>query len=159
MAEETKSYEGIRGWLIVPLIGLFIIPIRIFLLFFKDLVPIFTQGHWNVLTTPGTDAYHPLWAPLIIFECVGNAVFVIFSIVLLVLFFRKSRLLPKLMVFYLILNLLFVVGDFFFADLIPAVAEQSNPQDVKELGRAIIGVIIWVPYFLVSKRVKQTFTK
>lgn len=159
MPEETKSYEGIRGWLVLPLIGLFINPIRISLLVFKDLVPVFTEGHWNVVTTPGSGAYHPLWAPLIIFECVGNGAFVIFSIVLLVLFFGKSRLLPKLMMFFLVLNFLFVAADFFFADLIPAVAEQSNPQDVKELARSIVGAIIWVPYFFVSKRVKQTFVK
>ncbi len=159
MAEEAKSYEGIRGWLILPLIGLFIAPIRISLLVFKDLVPILTKGHWNVLTTPGSGAYHPLWAPLIIFEFMGNAIFVIFSIVLLVFFLQKSRLLPKLIISYSILNLLFVAGDFFLADLIPAVAEQSNPQDAKELGRAIMGAVVWVPYFLLSKRVKQTFVR
>ena len=159
MVEETKSYEGIGGWLILPLIGLFIVPIRISLLVLKDLVPIFTEGHWNVLTTPGSGAYHPLWAPLLIFECAGNAIFIIFSIVLLVFFFPKSRLLPKLIIFYLVLNLLFVAGDFFLADLIPAVAEQSNPHSAKELGRAIIGAMIWVPYFLFSKRVKQTFVR
>jgi hypothetical protein len=159
MAEETKSYEGIGGWLILPLIGLFIVPIRISLLVFRDLVPIFIEGHWNVLTTPGSSAYHPFWAPLIIFECAGNAIFIIFSIVLLVFFFRKSRLLPKLIISFLILNLLFVAGDFFLADLIPAVAEQSNSHSATELGRGIIGAIIWVPYFLLSKRVKQTFVR
>jgi hypothetical protein len=159
MVEETKSYKGIGGWLILPLIGLFISPIRVAISVFGDLVPIFTEGRWNVLTTPGSDAYHPLWAPLIIFEYAGNAVFIIFSIVLLVFFFRKSRLLPKLIISYLILNALFVAGDFFLADLIPAVAEQSNPQAAKELVRAIIGAIVWIPYFLVSKRVKQTFVR
>jgi hypothetical protein len=159
MAEEMKSYEGIRGWLILPLIGLFIAPIRISLTIFKDLVPVFTEGYWNVITTPGSNTYHPLWAPLIIFECVGNIVFIIFSIVLLIFFFRKSRLLPKLMISYLILSLLFVVSDFFLADLIPAVADQRNYQDTKEIARAVIGTIVWVPYFLVSKRVKQTFVR
>jgi hypothetical protein len=159
MADETKSYEGIRGWLILSLIGLFFAPIRISLFVLKGLVPIFTKGHWNVLTTPGSGVYHPLWSPFILFECVGNVLFVIFSIVLLVFFLKKSRLLPKLMISYLILNLLFVVGDFFFGNLIPAVAAQSNPQDAIKLGRSFIGAAIWVPYFLVSKRVKQTFVK
>jgi hypothetical protein len=159
MVEGTKSYEGIRGWLILGLIGLFISPIRISISVFRDLIPIFTERHWNVLTTPGSGAYHPLWAPLIITECVGNAVFIIFSIVLLVFFFRKSKLLPNLIISYLILNLLFVAGDFFIADMIPAVAKQSNLQAAEELARAIIGAVIWVPYFFVSKRVKQTFVR
>ena len=159
MVEGKKSYEGIRGWLILPLIGLFITPVRISISILKDFIPIFTDGRWNVLTTPGSGAYNPLWVALIIFECVGNAVFVIFSIVLLVFFFRKSRLLPKLIISYIILNVLFVAGDFSLANLIPAVAEQSDPQDAKELARAIIGAIVWIPYFLVSKRVEQTFVR
>ena len=159
MPEEAKSYEGIRGWLILPLIGLFFAAVRISMVVLKDLVPIFTKGYWNSLTTPGSDVYHPLWAPLILFEFVGNIVFIIFAIVLLVLFFGKSRLLPRVMLSYLILNLLFVVSDFFLADLIPAVAERGNFQDLKELARAVIGAVIWVPYFLVSKRVKQTFVR
>ncbi|MEA1994815.1 MAG: DUF2569 domain-containing protein [Campylobacterota bacterium] len=154
-----KSYEGIGGWLILPIIGLIITPIRVTLLMFKDLAPIFTEGYWNVLTTPGSEAYHPLWASLIIFESVGNIVFIIFPIVLLVFLFRKSKLLPKLMISCLVLNLLFVASDFFLSDLIPAIAEQNDSGSIKELARTVILAVIWIPYFLVSKRVKQTFVK
>jgi hypothetical protein len=159
MPEERKSYEGIRGWLILALIGLAISPVLTAMVVLNDLVPIFTKGHWNLLTTPGSDAYHPFWAPLILFEFVGNTAFFIFSIVLLVLFLRKSKRLPKLMICYLILNPLFVISDSFFANWIPAVAEQSNLQGVNELAMGVIRTVIWIPYFLVSKRVKQTFVR
>jgi len=157
MTTENGDPRGLGGWLILPLIGLFVLPIRFVASLINDFLPIFQEGYWEILTTPGTEAYHHLWAPLITFEIVGNAFFIIFDIILVFLFFTKSHRLPTLMIAFLSLNLLFVVSDFFFANLIPAVAAESDPESVKELGRAIIGAMIWIPYFLVSKRVKNTF--
>lgn len=157
MNKEDEMYRGIGGWLILPTIGLIIAPIRLSLFVFKDLLPIFTQGYWSVLTTPGSEVYHHLWAPLLIFEAVGNIGFIIFAIIVMVYLFTKSRLLPRMIIAFMILNLLFVIADFFLANMIPAVAEQRDIADLKELVRTFIGTVIWVPYFLFSKRVQQTF--
>lgn len=161
MAETEKLYAGIGGWLTLPLVGLFIGPIRMVFLLLKDFLPIFTEANWTTLTTPSTKAYHPLSLQLIIFKVTGNIIFIILSIALLRLFFRKSRLLPKLMIACLILNLFFVGGDFLLVNMItiPAVVEKSDPESVRELARSIIGVVVWVPYFLISKRVRQTFVR
>lgn len=159
MATVTGEPRGLGGWLILPAIGLFVLPIRLAVSLSNDFLPIFQKGYWEVLTTPGSEAYHHLWAPLIIFEIAGNTFFIIFDIVLIFLFFAKSYRLPALFIAFLALNLLFVVSDFFFADLIPAVAAESDAESIKELARSIIGAIIWIPYFLASKRVKNTFVK
>lgn len=62
MAEE-KNLEGLQGWLILVGIGVVVGPLRdiaqVFPLYFK----IFRSGDWSVLTTPGSEAYHPAWAP------------------------------------------------------------------------------------------------
>jgi Protein of unknown function (DUF2569) len=157
MGAKEKSYRGIGGWLIVPLIGLLVTPVRIFVFVYKDLLAIFPAGYWDILTNPGNELYHPLWAPLIIIELVGNFVFILFALALLVFCLNKSRLFPKLMIIFLIVNLLFVAGDAYFADLIPAIAAQSNFAAAKDLTIAGLGALIWVPYFWVSKRVRQTF--
>ena len=44
-------------------------------------------------------------------------------------------------------------------EMIPFIAEQSDPESAKEVIRSVVGALIWVPYFLVSKRVKATFTR
>ena len=61
------------------------------------------------------------------------------------------------MIWFLALNVAFVVIDFFVADLIPAVAAEPDPESTKELIRTIIGAAIWIPYFLKSDHVKNTF--
>ena len=151
--------KGIGGWLILVVIGLLISPIRISHFMLTNHWPIFRDGAWPVLTTPGTEAYHALWAPLIVFEIVGNLGSIALALVTLWFLVRKSRRTPILAIGWLIWTTAFVVVDFFAADLIPAVAAQSDPDSVKELVRSIFGAAIWVPYFLVSKRVKATFVE
>jgi hypothetical protein len=134
-------------------------PIRLAASFYNDFLPIFQEGYWEVLTTPGSEAYHHLWAPLIISEIIGNSLFIIFDIVLIVLFFTKSNRFPILIIIFIATNLFFLAGDLVLTDLIPAVAAESDPESVTELARSIIAAAIWIPYFLVSKRVKNTFVK
>lgn len=156
--KEITEPCGIRGWLILPVIGLIITPIRLVALLLTTYVPIFTEGTWEMLTAVESDFYHSLWAPLLIFEIIGNIVFIIASIVLLVLLFRKHYSFPKWMIIYYAANLAFVGIDFFAGDLIPAVAADQDPESLKELIRSVVGAAIWVPYFAKSRRVQNTFT-
>ncbi|HKZ21923.1 MAG TPA: DUF2569 domain-containing protein [candidate division Zixibacteria bacterium] len=153
------SSDKIGGWLILVAIGLIFTSLRILLLTFKDIIPVFAPQTWSVLTTPTSAVYHPLWAPLLIGELVGNLFFVCLGIVLVVLFFQKRRIFPKLAILYLLANLVFVVGDTLVAGLIPVVAQQDNTSSVKEIVRSVVGAGIWVPYFIMSKRVKSTFVR
>jgi len=143
----------------LPAIGLFYLPVRLLISLNKDFLPIFSKGYWEILTTPGSEAYHHLWAPLIIFEISGNILFILFDVFLIFLFFTKSYRFPLLYIIFLVSNLLFVVGDFFFADFIPIIAAESDPESLMEVARTIVAAMIWIPYFLVSKRVKNTFVK
>lgn len=153
------SYNKIGGWLILVGIGFIVGPLRILLFTFKDILPAFAPQTWSALTTPGTEAYHPLWAPVLIGELVGNLFFVCLGIILVVLFFQKRKIFPKIAIFYLLANLVFVVGDTIVAGMIPLVAQQDNSSSMKEIIRSVVGAAVWVPYFIRSKRVKGTFVK
>jgi hypothetical protein len=152
-----KQYDKIGGWLILVAIGLILAPIRLLVVLFKDLLPALSADTWSRLTTPGTEAYHPLWAPLLFFEIIGNCLFIVSPIIVAVFFFQKRRFVPRLIIVLLLANLVFVAIDYFAADLIPFVAAQEDMGSLVELIRVLIACAIWVPYFLVSKRVKGTF--
>jgi hypothetical protein len=78
-------------------------------------------------------------------------------VALLWLFFRKSRRVPMLMVVWLLANTGGQIVDLLLAQQIAAVAALPDNDGIKELSRSVVGLLIWVPYFLVSKRVKNTF--
>ena len=153
----TDGPQGIGGWLLLPVIGMFVFPIRALVSLATDYWPIFEKGIWATLTTPGTQAYHPLWAPVLVFEILFNIAFLAFELFLLYLLFTKSHRFPKMFIVFAVANLIFVVGDALIGNQIPAVAASGAESMAKEIGRSFIVVAIWVPYMLVSKRVKNTF--
>lgn len=154
---SPRQYDTIGGWLILLAIGLVLSPLRLLVSIGRDVLPAFKGETWSLLTTPGTAAYHPLWAPLLIFELAGNVLFVILSIVALVYFFQRRRIAPRLVMIFFLSNLAFVGIDYVAAEFIPAAAAQDDSESLQELGRSLAVCMIWVPYLLVSKRVKGTF--
>ena len=158
MNQKTEP-SGLGGWLILPMLGLIFLPFKLGALLVTTYMPIFSEGYWDILTNPESEAYHAMWAPLLTYEIIGNLIFLLASVILLVLCFQKHHSFPKLMIIYFATNLVFVGIDFFAADLIPAVAAEPDPESTKELIRTLVGAAIWIPYFKNSVRVRNTFTK
>ena len=153
------SLKGIGGWLILVTIGLVLTPFRIAIILFTTYVPIFTGETWSLLTTPGSAAYNWVWKPILLFELFGNLIFLIWAVVLLILLFAHKRIFPRMMIAFYVANLLFVGLDFAVASGIPVVASQPDARSVVELIKSILVCAIWIPYFLISERVKTTFTE
>ena len=64
----SREPKGIGGWLILPSIGLLISPF-VLIVQLQDLMrSVFAPGVWAALTSHKSPAYHPLWAPELIFE-------------------------------------------------------------------------------------------
>src|SRR6185436_1093699 len=59
-SQAGMSPQGIGGWLILPMIGLFVFPVRVAISLATDYAPIFRDGIWGSLTTPGSAVYHSL---------------------------------------------------------------------------------------------------
>lgn len=150
--------SGIGGWLLLPLLGLIVSPIRVSVMVATDLLPVFDEQIWSRLTTPGSDAYHPLWAPFLIFEVFANIVLIAFAVVLLWFFFRKSYRLPGLFIIWLALHIAVQAADMAFASQVPAAAAAIG-ESFRNLVQALIGAAIWIPYFRKSVRVRNTFTR
>ena len=154
---QVDGPRGIGGWLILPVLGLFVFPVRVLISLVTDYVPIFQDGIWGNLTTPGSEVYHSLWAPVIIAEIFCNVGFLLFDLALLYLLFTKSHRFPVAFIVFTLANLLFIVSDAAIAWQIPAVAARGLEGVGGEIARALLVAVVWVPYMLVSKRVRNTF--
>jgi len=121
---------------------------------------ILRKARWDRLTLPTSAAYHPYWKPYLIFDALSSTLILLASIIALVLFFRRSKLFPKLIVTIIptvfILNLI----SYYLLGFIPRVAESAEYAKAgRNLIVSFIALHIWIPYFLVSKRVKETFVR
>ena len=157
MGNRRQEPSGLGGWLILIAIGLVITPIRLVITSLAVHLPMFQDGTWEMLTTPGSDEYNALWAPMIIFEIVGNIGFLVNYIAMAFLFFRKSRFFPRTFIAVAIANLCFVVLDAWLLTFLLPNEPMLDPDTLKQVVRSLLSVALWVPYMLVSRRVKNTF--
>jgi hypothetical protein len=137
--EDQNDLNGIGGWLILPAIGLVVSPfMSLHGIFVVDL-PILTGGKYEEFLTG-----HPAVTALIVFELTTNAIF-----------FTKRRILPRCMIAYFAINFFLLLADHLATRaLLPSTDSTSGTMAVV---RAFVGAAVWIPYFLVSRRVKTTF--
>ncbi|WP_395373417.1 DUF2569 domain-containing protein [Marinicella sp. W31] len=156
---EQEELKGLGGWLILVGFGIVISPFLILYTFAPAYYSIFTSGAFEFLTTPGTQAYSPLWGPLIIGETVFNGLMVIASFYLAYLFFTKHYLFPRVFIVLTLATAIFIPLDAWVASFVITDEPMFDPETLKQFSRSLIGVFVWIPYMLVSERVKATFVE
>lgn len=76
---------------------------------------------------------------------------------ILIKFYSKKRIVPVLMIIFYSGSVLNGLIDFVILEQIPLVKEVRNEDTILILIKSTITSIIWIPYFLKSVRVKNTF--
>jgi hypothetical protein len=155
---RDEEPRGLGGWLILVAIGLVITAVRTGYLVMRDFLPLVTGGGWTALTDPASEAYHPLWGPLLVFEFVGSSAIIAVAVIGLLFFFQRARAFPNVMIGLYLGGLGFVIADYLVSEMIPAVADMGDTEALREIGRSATASLIWVPYMLRSRRVRNTFT-
>ena len=154
---DLAMFDGVRGWLFLVSLGLFARVIQCGIALGTNYGSVWDSNQWNVLTVPGGASYDPLWAPTLLFEAAYYIVVFVFSIFCLVIMFQKRAIFPKVIIALLLFTLAFQIADIALAWQIPLVAKQNNNEVPPDLIRVLVQALIWVPYFLISRRVKATF--
>ena len=155
--KEEKTPEGIGGWLILVAIGIVVTPIRLIIIMMATYPEIFSTGTWEALTTQGGEAYSPLWAPIIFGEILINSGILLTWLYIAYLFFSKKLIFPKWYIGLAVFSLVFIIADAFAIKLLIPSEPVFDPDTIKEFMRSLFAVVVWVPYMLISKRVKATF--
>ena len=161
--QSTKSAEKplpIGGLLILVALGLVIGLIQNVVSYVSSLRVVFDSSIWGALTEPNSPAYHPYWKPVMLYEAVAGPVLIFFIAVALWFFFRKKRAFPKLIVVLIPSFFALMLIGYYLSGFIPAVAESADYAGLgRDLITRFIAMHIWIPYFLVSDRVKKTFVR
>lgn len=152
--------KPIRGLLILLVIFLAATAVRSVIQFFTGPVVLFLADRWLLLTTPGSDAYHPLWAACIVTEMVlhlGSMVAIPAALTLLT--FRSPRF-PAFTVAYLVAASFLLVSTHLMVEQITQDHGVTPPPEGRLWARLwppLVWHVFWVVYLLNSLRVKETF--
>ncbi|MGH9873841.1 MAG: DUF2569 domain-containing protein [Pyrinomonadaceae bacterium] len=156
----SEPAARIGGVLIFVAIGLIISLVQNLGHFLGNLAPFRQDQVWERLTTPGSIAYHPYWKPVLLFELASSSAILGLNALAVVLFFRKQRVFPKVIIVGIPMIFILILIGYYLSGLIPAIAE--SPDYSKQTSVLIVRFIalhIWIPYFLLSERVKKTFVR
>lgn len=153
--KQNERHRGLGGWLILVGFALIFSPLVLGMNCIDSYLPIFSDGTWEIITDPNSDAYDRLWAPIILGELILNFGILIASVYLIYLFFSKSKRFPSWFIGLRVVEWLIVVLDGLAASLV-----LPDEQIIDgEVIRLLVVCLIWIPYMLRSKRVKATFVR
>ncbi|MDZ7322702.1 MULTISPECIES: DUF2569 domain-containing protein [Kosakonia] len=144
---EAREFKKIRGWLFVPAIGLVLSLLSVIVSFSATLKVV--MEHYSVLVGGQKG--------MLVFELVFYGVMFAYTVFVGSLFFRKKRLLPRFYIGFLLLWIAFHGVDVWLAHQVFDVPYVYDT--VSSLLRSVISAAIWIPYFVVSERVKRTFVR
>lgn len=149
---------GLGGWLIL-------VQILLYLLFIPQLIGVpalffIIDGEvWEAMTSPDSIYYDPLWGPMVVFQIAYNVLLLLFTVYLLIQFYRKKAKLPRLMIIYFAAPVVFGAINLIMLYLIPLAQQFDEGNALKTTVRSLITCAIWIPYFIKSERVRYTFVK
>jgi hypothetical protein len=140
--DRPAGPAGIGGWLILPASGLILGPIMNAVAISQD---VSLLGQADVVNRPD-------WRLVLVAEIVLDLAFLAFLLYAAVVFFQRKRSAPPLMI-ALYLSGVAVMG----IDSAMLVSVLDLRPEFGAVARPVLTACIWVPYFLVSRRVKATF--
>ena len=134
--------KGIGGWLIIPAIGLVLGPIKAVVSLFLGIGMI--QGFAPELLSDVR-----LWVSGII-----DVAMIIAAIIVAILFFGERRIAVVAIISLMAASIVASVIQLFLSI---AMFGEASSDNINPVLHACVFAAIWVPYFVKSKRVKNTF--
>ena len=144
------GFTAIGGWLYVVAVALIVSPLAIMVSMVRS--DYFTVSTWN-MQIQGSSSL--AIRSMLIFETTFNVVLIGYCLFCVVLLLNRRDILPKYITGLYILNLAYAITDYIFAYNI----NNGNVTQNAALAivKAMVGAVIWIPYFKRSSRVEETF--
>jgi hypothetical protein len=150
---ESLVYFGFGGWLYLVAIQL-ILGFGNSLFYFLDtILPLYQSGKLPILTQQ-----NPLYGIDVIYETIMHLIYIVFPLVIGYFCYKQKLLFKKLAITFYVYNILANIIYYFISQAIPELASPPISSKVMTgIVGSLISAAIWIPYFILSKRVKNTY--
>jgi len=150
----SKKTQGFGGWLYLVAI-IFILNTSITINnTLNTLLPFLANENWQSIVS---QEYHSIGRLIIYSELTIDIIFIILLSLIIYTFIKRKKALGILVISYFIINLLFTHYVKFMYEPVPPIYEFFLSDAITRNVPALIFCIILIPYFLFSKRVKNTY--
>jgi len=152
-SEDKKEPWGFEGLLLLLGLGVLTSPLRAINNIWATYSPMFSDGTMEDIMVNASLGFKSI----IITEIIVNIAFLILSVYLIKLFFKKKAIFPK---WYLILaasSLGFLLVDTLVLSLMFPNLEVMTTDIIKATASGAIALFLWSPYLYKSERSKNTF--
>jgi len=147
---------GRGGWLVLLAIGVFIRPVyRWYSL--SEGIGSLDLDVWEGLTTEGNELYHLLWGPTILGGVMWDIFLLPLELLQIILYIQMRTSFAKVLIAEMLILLL--EGIIFGAvyQILPGVDDDTKMAWGIIFVSGVLSAAIWIPYLLISKRVRNTF--
>lgn len=155
----STEIQGLGGWLVLVGLGVAFTPFRLM----ADLAEwsaLFDLRAWTGLAHPAGTFFHPSFGIVLPMVVLANTALLLISLWQVVLFFGRHRLFPRVFIGFLVTSLLAQGVDWGMLLAVPSLGEDGTGMEVsRDLVRSMMTCVIWIPYVLQSRRVKNTFVR
>ena len=162
ITDNSKQPVGIGGWLLLPIAVLLYTVYGAWDDIQQANMVLLDPELWKAFKTPGTLLYHSPWVIVLVIAAIIQVGIFIVAIIALAAIYKKKKIVPRIMISFYVLALCLVVTDmattfFFISKISPELANNMAPELIRKMVGMGVGAIIFIPYFIKSKRVKNTF--
>ncbi|MAN27756.1 MULTISPECIES: DUF3857 domain-containing protein [Mesonia] len=156
---EPRFERKIGGWLILFAIILTLVTIINIFSNSNDFL-IYTDNYWKfIISEENGNLYQALFSGI---DFSYNWALTVFCIYITILFFKRKTIVPRLLIIMMGTNFLYYLASLLISTEI-IFKNQFSAFELQEyylsLFYKFISACIWIPYFIFSERVEETFTK
>lgn len=146
--------QGIRGWLVLPMLGLIFTPV-LCVIQVNDVNIVSIAENWRAFTFPQQ-------ALLLVELLMGGILNLTAPALLLLFMFKRWEIFPGWYMIWAAAMPLYALLDPWLAQLtfpnaFPTLADAYDRETVRTISRSISSAVIWIPYMMRSARVANTF--
>ncbi|WP_052501606.1 protein kinase domain-containing protein [Thiomicrospira microaerophila] len=154
---DSSATVGLGGWLIIVGLGVVITPLYTLIHFIESNKVFLEDGVWELLTIEGSEYYVEGIKGLLIFETLLNIGLISAHTWLIYLFFSKNYRFPVVFIILWTLPFVYLPAYAWYAAEVLQLEDVFDSDTVSAILKSVIYALIWIPYMVLSERVRQTF--